>query len=77
MEGTTYSDIIQKLLPFKNKKVKIVATNVCGVDENYEPGNEMHQIVRFFDEYGDFLLGIRQRYNQETLELIETIIENE
>ena len=72
MEETTYNGIIEKLQPFKNKKVRMVAVNVWDVDENYNhPGNEMHQIVRFFDEYGDFLLGIRQRYNKETLETIE------
>ena len=40
MKEATYNDIIEKLQPFKNKKVRMVAVNVWDVDENYNhPGN--------------------------------------
>ena len=75
MEEVTYNDIIEKLMPYKDQKVTITASNYWGVDENCIPGgNETHQEVRFFDEKGYFITGIRERYNKESFKTIDVKI---
>lgn len=75
MEKVTYNNIIEKLLPYKDNKVQITATKFWGVDENTFPGgNEVHEEIRFFDEDDNFIFGVKDRYNQDTLETIDTKI---
>ena len=75
MEGLTYNDIIEKLLPYKDHKIQITARSEWKVQENGLPdGKETHQEVRFFDKDGKFITGILERYDNDTFETIDVRI---
>lgn len=75
MEKFTYNDIIENLLPYRDSKVQIKEHKFWGVDENTFPGgNEVHEEIRFLDEDENLIVEIKVRYDQDTLETIDTKI---
>lgn len=68
MIEVTYKDLIEKLKGFENDKIQMSTSNI-----EYPKGT-MIQTVRFYDSTGEFITGLKETYDAETFDTIETEI---